>query len=141
MGEQPSPNLLEEIVEPRRKRLGLSLRKAADRAGMSEATWRQLVRGGVNVRDEWVRRAPRRSQLLTMAAAVSEEALALMSDALEASTEELDQARRQVHVPDPAEEEILTSRHLRPEEKLRLVETLRLVRGQAADDSEAPRAG
>lgn len=135
---RPSPNLLQEIVEPRRKHLGLSLRRAASRAGISEATWRQLVRGGVNVRDEWVPRAPRRSQLLTMAAAVSQEALLLMSEALEASAEEVEQARDQVHLPDPAEEEILASRHLLPEEKLRLVETLRRLRRERdIDDSRA----
>jgi transcriptional regulator with XRE-family HTH domain len=135
---RPSPNLLQEIVEPRRKQLGLSLRRAASRAGISEATWRQLVRGGVNVRDEWVPRAPRRSQMLTMAAAVSQEALLLMSEALEASAEEVELARDQVHLPDPAEEEILASRHLLPEEKLRLVETLRRLRGERdVDDSRA----
>lgn len=139
MGEQPPPTLLQEIVEPRRKHLGLSLRRAASRAGMSEATWRQLVRGGVSVRDEWVPRTPRRSQMLTMAAAVSQDALLLMSEALEASPEEVDLARGRVHLPDPAEEEILASRHLLPEEKLRLVETLRRLRSQEVDDS--PRAG
>jgi hypothetical protein len=76
--------------------------------------------------------------MLTMAAAVSQEALLLMSEALEASAEEVELARDQVHLPDPAEEEILASRHLLPEEKLRLVETLRRLRGERnVDDSRA----
>ena len=127
-----SSRLLHTIVEPRRKSRQLSLRRAASRAGMSEATWRQLVRGGVTAQGQWVTRIPRRLQLLTMAAAVDDETFACMVDALEATDGEQEAARSRVHIPDPAEEEILASRHLRPEEKLRLVEVLRTHRGEAA---------
>jgi transcriptional regulator with XRE-family HTH domain len=142
MNEQPLSALLREIVEPRRKRLGLSLRRAAGRAGMSEASWRQLVRGGVNVRDEWITREPRPDQLLVMAAAVSPETLAEVTEAVDPSPEEVHSARSRVHIPDPAEEEIMASKHLRPEEKLRLLEALRRVRSHpASEDAGESRAG
>jgi transcriptional regulator with XRE-family HTH domain len=130
--------LLQTVVEPRRKAKQLSLRRAAARAGMSEATWRQLVRGGVTAQGNWVPRVPRRLQLLTMAASVDEETFERVVSALDATADEQETARAQVHIPDPAEEEILGSRHLRPDEKLRLVEVLRSLRrgdgGRAASD-------
>jgi transcriptional regulator with XRE-family HTH domain len=141
MSAQPLTGLLEEVVEPRRKRQGLSVRRAATRAGMSEATWRQLVRGGVRVRDQWLAREPRPDQLLVMAAAVSPETLALVTDAIDPSPDEVEAARRKVHIPDPAEEEIMASKHLRPEEKLRLLEVLRRLREERSADAAEWRAG
>ena len=141
MGPDASRNLLADLVEPRRKSQALSLRRAADRAGMSEATWRQLVRGGVTTQGQWVARVPQRIQLLTMAAAVGEDALTHMVEAVSATEEETAAARARVHIPDPAEEEILGSRHLLPEEKLRLVEALRAYRSGSVDDDEEPQAG
>src|SRR5918996_2208715 len=121
--------LLQTVVEPRRKTQQLSLRRVAARAGMSEATWRQLVRGGVSAQGQWVPRVPRRVQLLAMAASVDEGTFERVVTALDATPDEQETARAQVHIPDPAEEEILASRHLRPDEKLRLVEVLRGLRG------------
>jgi transcriptional regulator with XRE-family HTH domain len=126
-------DLLQSVVEPRRKAQQLSLRRAAARAGMSEATWRQLVRGGVTTQGQWVPRVPRRMQVLTMAASVDEETFEHMVGALDATADEQKTARARVHIPDPAEEEILASRHLLPDEKLRLVEVLRSLRRGRSD--------
>ena len=137
MEDETSPALLRRIVEPRRRVQGLSLRRAAARAGMSEATWRQLTRGGVTVRGVWAPRTARRDQLLAMAAAVDDDAFTKMVAALSATPEEQEAARSSVYVPDPAEEEILGSRHLTPEEKLHLVSALRQLRRAARDEDEA----
>jgi hypothetical protein len=95
---------------------------------MSEASWRQLVLGGVHVSGRWVAREARRPQLLAMAAALDEETLTSMAQRLEATDEEVASARSRVRVLDGAEEDILRSRHLAPSEKLHLLEALRALR-------------
>ncbi len=135
MRDEAPPALLQRIVEPRRRADGLSLRRAAERAGMSEASWRQLTRGGVTVRGTWTPRTARRGQLLAMAAAVGEEAFAQMAESLAAGAEEQERARSRVYIPDPAEEEILGSHHLTPQEKLHLVATLRRLRTTGAGEA------
>lgn len=139
MGDEVSSTLLQRIVEPRRRARSLSVRRAAERAGMSEASWRQLTRGGVNVRGTWTSRTARRGQLLAMAAAVDDDAFDLMVAALSATVEEQAAARSRVYVPDPAEQEILDSRHLTPEEKLHLVTALRQLRRTDVRDHDRDR--
>jgi hypothetical protein len=118
--------VLTHIVEPRRRSARISLRTAAERAGISEANWRQLAAGGVNVGGQWVNRRVRRDQVLRMAHAVGciEEAAA----AIEATEDEVAEAERHVVVLDPAEEELMNSRNLSPIEKLRLIEQLQALR-------------
>lgn len=120
--------VLVAVVETHRKRSRMSLRAAADRAGLSESTWRQLVAGGVNVAGRWVNRVPRRDQVLDMALAVG--CLDEAAEALGADPAEVMEARDRVILVDPAEEEIMTLRHLRPTEKLRLIEELQRLRGE-----------
>jgi transcriptional regulator with XRE-family HTH domain len=120
--------VLVEVVESKRKAARLSLRTAADIAGMSEATWRQLVAGGVNAGGKWVERHPRRDQVLDMARAVG--ALDVAADALDATPDEVEAAERRVIVTDPAEQEIMSMRHLRPVEKLALIQELEKLRGE-----------
>lgn len=117
---------LQNLVEPRRKRERLSLRTAADRAGVSEATWRQLAAGGVQNRGRWVKRSPRRDQVLAMAEAVG--CLDEVAEVMGAVEDEVVAARNAVVVHDPAEEEIMVSRHLSPREKLLLIEALQALR-------------
>lgn len=119
-------HVLVHIVEKNRKRSRMSLRAAADRAGLSESTWRQLVAGGVNVAGRWVNRLPRRDQVLDMALAVG--CLDEAATAMGAEGDEVMEARNRVIIIDPAEEEIMTLRHLRPTEKLRLIEELQRLR-------------
>lgn len=127
--KQVEPHVaLVEIVEERRKRARISLRAAADRAGISESTWRQLVAGGVNAGGRWVNRTPRRDQVLDMAVAV--ECLDEVAAAIGATADEALAARDRIILVDPAEEEIMTMRHLRPSEKLRLIEELNRLRGE-----------
>ncbi len=125
---QDPENVLVQIVEKNRKKLRISLRTAAERAGLSESTWRQLVAGGVNVAGRWVNRVPRRDQVLDMALAVG--CLDEAAEALGADPAEVMEARDRVILVDPAEEEIMTLRHLRPTEKLRLIEELQRLRGE-----------
>lgn len=120
--------VLASIVEPRRKAARMSLRTAGDRAGMSEGTWRQLVANGVKTAGQWVPRYPRRDQVLAMAAAV--DALEEAAAAMEAAPEEVEEARNRVNLTDPAEEEIMRMRHLRPAERLALIQRLQELRGE-----------
>lgn len=118
--------VLVHVVEKQRKRSRMSLRAAADRAGISEGTWRQLVAGGLNVAGRWVNRVPRRDQVLDMALAVG--CLDEAAEALAATPDEVMASRDRIILVDPAEEEIMTLRHLRPAEKLRLIEELQRLR-------------
>jgi hypothetical protein len=120
--------VLVQVVERHRKRSRMSLRAAADRAGISESTWRQLVAGGVNVAGRWVNRMPRRDQVLDMAMAVG--CLEEAATALGAEADEVMESRTRVILIDPAEEEIMALRHLRPAEKLRLIEELQRLRDE-----------
>ena len=52
---------------------------------------------------------------------------------LDATADEVSGARSQVRILDGAEEEILASRHLLPQEKLRLLEVLRTCRSENDD--------
>lgn len=123
---QEAVRVLAKIIEPRRKQQRISLRDASDRAGMSEATWRQLVAGGVNQSGVWVDRIARRDQLLDMAQAV--DCLHKVATEIEATDDEIASAQRRVVIPDPAEQEIMSSRFLGTYEKLRLLEELRQLR-------------
>lgn len=116
------------VIEPRRKRLRIALRAAGERAGMSEGSWRQLVAGGVMVNGTWSTREPRRDQALAMAAAVGclDEAAGLMR----ATPDEVAATKALVVIPDPAEEEIMNLRHLKPAERLALLEHLGRLRHQ-----------
>ena len=116
------------VIEARRKAQRLSLRTAATRAGMAEATWRQLAAGDVKVAGRWVNRQPRRDQLLDMAHAVG--ALDEVGAIMEATDDEKVDTERRVIITDPAEEEIMALRHLRPLEKLRLIEALEDLRSE-----------
>lgn len=119
---------LSVIVEEQRKKARVSLRAAADRAGISESTWRQLVAGGLNVAGRWVNRTPRRDQVLDMAIAVG--CIDEVATAIGAAPDEVMAARERIVLVDPAEEEILSLRHLRPAEKLRLIEELQRLRDE-----------
>lgn len=125
--EDPSL-VLRNVIETRRKAQRISLRLAAARAGMAEATWRQLVAGGVNAGGRWVTRTARRDQVLAMAHAVG--ALPDVAARLDATPDEVADTERNVILTDPAEEEILALRHLRPVEKLRLIEALNRLRDE-----------
>lgn len=118
--------VLADVVEPRRKAARISLRTAGERAGMSEGTWRQLVANGVSVGGRWMIRKPRRDQVLAMAAAV--DALQEAAEAMRATDDEVAATHERVVVPDPAEEEILRMRHLRPAERLALIQKLQELR-------------
>ena len=118
--------VLQNIVEERRKYHRLSLRTAAARANLSEASWRQLAAGGVNSAGRWVARHPRRDQVLDMALAV--DAFEDAAKAMGATDEEKADARRRVTVTDPAEEEIMSMRNLRPIEKMHLLAELQRLR-------------
>lgn len=115
-----------ELVEKRRAAEHLSQREAGKRAGLSEATWRQLIAGGVYQRGEWINRIARRDQLLDMAAAVGN--LHDVADVIDATPDEVEAAQTRVYVPDPAEEDILAIRHATTEEKLRLLDLLQQMR-------------
>lgn len=128
MPQQQVEKVLGRVVETRRKRTRVSQRTAAARAGMSEATWRQLVAGGVSGPNGWVNRHPRRDQVLAMAHAVG--ALDEVAKAIAATKDEVEATRSKVVIPDPAEEEIMGMRHLGPREKLRLIEELAALRKQ-----------
>jgi hypothetical protein len=119
-------DVLRSIVERQRKRSRMSLRAAADRAGISEATWRQLVNGGLSVNGRWVNRIPRRDQVLDMAMAVG--CLEEAAVALAAQPDEMLAARDRVVIVDPAEEELMNLRHLAPTEKLQLIQELQRLR-------------
>lgn len=124
--EPDTTAILKRLVETRRAAQRLSLRAAADRAGMAEATWRQLVAGGVNQGGRWVNRVARRDQVLDMAHAVG--ALDEAADAIDATPDEVEDTRNRVVIADPAEEEIMRMRNLRPREKLLLIEQLAQLR-------------
>lgn len=121
-------DVLARIVEPRRRAARLSLRTAGERAGMSEGYWRQLVAKGVMANGTWVERRPRRDQVLAMAAAV--DALKEAAAALDATEDEVAATEDQVVILDPAEEEIMRMRHLRPAERLALIERLQQLRSE-----------
>lgn len=117
--------LLVNVIEPARRRHGLSLREAARRAGMSEASWRQLVRGVYA--DKITRRWPARHQVLDMAIAVGE--LEATAATLMATPEEIQAAHhRAALIPDEAENELMNMRHLTPTEKVTLLRALRDMR-------------
>lgn len=118
--------VLVNIVEPQRKANRISLRQAATHAGISESNWRQLRDGGVPVNGQWVERTPRRDQVLDMAMAVG--CLDDAAKAMGATKDEVQDTLRRIHVPDPAEEEIMASKHLSNTEKLRLIEALHRLR-------------
>lgn len=120
--------VLKRIVEPRRKAARISLRLAGERAGMSEGSWRQLVRNGVMVGGQWMVRRPRRDQVLAMARAV--DALSDAAEALAATPEEVAEAEERVTITDPAEEEIMRLRHLKPAERLALIARLHELRDE-----------
>lgn len=130
--EPDTTAILRRIVEDRRVSQRVSLRLAAERAGMAEATWRQLVAGGVNVGGRWVNRVARRDQVLDMAHAVG--CLDDAADAMDATPDEVEDTRARVVIADPAEEEIMRMRNLRPREKLLLIETL----AQLRENGETP---
>lgn len=121
--------VLQNTVEQRRKQAHLSLRTAAARAQISEATWRQLVAGGVMAGGNWVKRYPRRDQVLDMAHAVG--VLDEVAELMDATPDEVRDTQRRVIVVDPAEEEIMNLRTLRPLEKLRLIESLNALRRES----------
>lgn len=125
VGAAPSA-VLTNIVEPRRKRGHISIRHAADKANMSEATWRQLVNQGVTANGKFFRRRPRRDQVLDMAHAVG--VLNDAARALRATEDEVADTKARVINRDPASEEILGMRHLGATEKLRLLATLEELR-------------
>jgi hypothetical protein len=124
--EPDTTKILRDLVEVRRIAQRISLRTAADRAGMAEATWRQLVAGGVNQGGRWVNRVARRDQVLDMAHAVG--ALDEAADDIDATPDEVEDTRNRVVLVDPAEEEIMRMRNLRPREKLVLIEQLARLR-------------
>lgn len=59
-----------EIIQARRTKLGLSLRRAAALAGISEARWRQLENGSRDIRGIWVEEEAPDRTLARMAYAV-----------------------------------------------------------------------
>lgn len=126
--EPDTTAILQRLVEVRRTAQRISLRAAAERAGMAEATWRQLVAGGVNAGGRWVNRVARRDQVLDMAHAVG--ALDEAADAIDATPDEVEDTRNRVVIVDPAEEEIMRMRNLRPREKLLLIEQLARLRAE-----------
>lgn len=125
-----------ELIEERRRSQRISQRRAADWAGISEATWRQLVARGVMQRGEWVPRHPRRDQLLDMAHAVG--CLEDVARMLCANEEELATTRERVQVPSPAAQEILENRHLNLDEKAALLRFLKKLRAGGTEDPFAP---
>lgn len=124
--QQQAVRVLAKIIEPRRKQQRISLREASERAGMSEATWRQLAAGGVRQAGVWIERTARRDQLLDMAASV--DCLHKVAIEIDATDDEVAETQRRVVIPDPAEQEILASRYLSTSEKLRLLDQLRELR-------------
>lgn len=126
--------VLVDVVEPRRLARRQSVRDAARAARMSEANWRQLVRGSIPVRNGM--RVPRRvsrDRLLDMAAAVG--ALADAAAAIGADRNEVDACRLRLgEVPTEAELEVMRLRHVTTSEKVELIRTLRAMRG--AGDGE-----
>lgn len=118
--------ILARYVEPGRKAARLSQRDAADRAGISEGTWRQLVNGKVKSNGYWISRTARRDQLLDMAHAVG--VGDVVAKEIRASEQEVEESKSRVIILDAAEMEIMKARHLRPLEKLRLLEQLRDLR-------------
>jgi len=132
--ESASPaQVLNDIVEPRRKRAHISLRTAAQRAGMAEGTWRQLAARGVRQNGRWYERRARRDQVLAMAHAVG--VIDDAARALGATQDEIRDATASVVINDPAVEEIMSLRHLRPNEKLLLIEALEEMRDEAHPDA------
>lgn len=95
---------------------------------MSEGTWRQLVAGGVMSGGRWITRTPRRDQVLDMALAV--DVLEEVASYMKATADEVQDTRTRVVIMDPAEEEIMQAKHLKPMEKLRLLERLHELRGE-----------
>lgn len=93
---------------------------------MSEGTWRQLVNGGVHNGGRWIHRTPRRDQVLDMARAV--DVLEEVAELIQATDDEVQDTRNRVVILDPAEEEIMNIKHLKPLEKLRLLERLQELR-------------
>lgn len=116
-------------IETRRKNLRLSTRRAAERSRMSEASWRQLIAGSVRQGGRVVERVARPDQVLTMAAAVG--ALDDVAEIIDATDDQVAEARANVTILDAAEEEIMNSRHLSPTEKLILLESLNRSRDAA----------
>ena len=117
---------LVNIIEPQRKVARLSIRAAAERAGTSESNWRQLRDGGVPLNGQWIERTPRRDQVLDFAVAVG--CVRDVAEAIDATEDEVTQARRRVIVPDPAEERIMKADWLNNREKLTLIEALTELR-------------
>lgn len=125
--------ILVTVVEPERKRRHDSFRAAARRAGMSEATWRQLVAGrhpSPGTGHRW----PTREQLLDMAEAVG--VRPLVAHMIAASDGEVSRSRERLRgIPNDAENELMNLRHLTPEEKLRLIDALRDIRAGTNGDT------
>lgn len=118
--------ILVTIVEPARLERKESIRAAARHAGMSEATWRQLTSGrhpSPGTGHRW----PTRDQLLDMATAVGTRCR--VAKLIHATSDELARSEERLSmIPDDAEYELLTARHLTPTEKLTLIDVLREMR-------------
>lgn len=95
---------------------------------MSEASWRQLIAGHVTQNGRVVGRTARVDQVLAMGAAVG--ALDEVAEIIGADKKQVEEARESVVILDPAQEEIMNSRHLSPTEKLILLESLQRVRDE-----------
>lgn len=74
----------------------------------------------------WIKRHPRRDQVLAMALAV--DVLDEAAKKLAAAPEEVDEVQHRVVILDPAEEEIMNLRHLKPAERLALLARLQELR-------------
>lgn len=117
--------VIAELIEPQRRTLRMSVRAVAERAGMSETTWRQLAAGGAGG-DPWIRRTERRRQLLDMANAVG--CLPEVARRIDASPTEVAGSEDRVRTLDAGEAEIMTSSNFTDFERLELLKTLRRLR-------------
>lgn len=130
-GSPDKVDVLAEVVEPRRRLAGLSVRAAAERAGMSEGTWRRLAEAGAGRNDPGPARTGRRAQLLHMAQAVG--CLEDVAARIGATASEVAEAEERVPSPDAGEAEILASGNYTDFEKLELLKTLRRARATGVD--------
>lgn len=115
-----------EIIEPRRREAQLSYRSAAERAHLSESTWRELAAAGTEERDWRTAATVTHTQLLDMAQAVG--CLEEVAEQVGAAPSEVAAARSRVKGPDAGEREILASRNFTSFEKLELLKALQRVR-------------
>lgn len=74
--QEEAVRLIEErrVGTGTRRRPEHPVRKAAERAGIAESYWRQVVAGGVKVHGSWIESNPSPEVLIRMAAAVGAEA-------------------------------------------------------------------